>query len=89
MARVERGERGRNEPKGLFEGTFRRDLRTGRRRGLVSSGLAWKGQEAAAYAPKRCLSRESYYKRRSPPVLLQQHRRGMLNVCMATPRPGG
>ena len=33
--------------------------------------------------------RESYYIRRSPPVLLQQCRRGMLNVCMATPRPGG
>ena len=33
--------------------------------------------------------RESYYIRCSPPVLLQQHRRGSLDVCLATLRPGG
>ena len=33
--------------------------------------------------------RESYYIRCSPPVLLQQHRRGSLDVCLAILRPGG
>ena len=32
--RNERGERGRNKPKGLFEGTFRRDFSKGLSKGL-------------------------------------------------------
>ena len=37
---------------------------------------------------RRRARRESYYIRCSPPVLLQQHRRGRLDVCIATSRPG-
>ena len=33
--------------------------------------------------------RESFYIRCSPPLLMQQLRRGMLDVCPATPLPGG